>query len=524
MLVLVPFALYGCGGGGDGDGASPATPPPGIEHGAEPPPTGTLPPSPPLVCDDRQADALAATFGVRAGQDAFVDQLIVGLHPRGDRRAVVPAVADSRVDGLVRRVAARWNAQGAATRGGAAREGQLAMRVGRTMSGGAVVVSLQQRMPIERAQALAAEFASELEVRHAEPDRRLSIHAAPGDPDYGRQWNFFEPDGGIGMPRAWSITTGSPDVVTAVLDTGSRPHADLAGNLLPGYSFVTSLATANNGHGRGPDASDPGDWVTQQELDDPGSPYYRCAATPIVSSWHGTRVAGLIGAVANNGIGIAGVSWQGRILPVRVLGKCGGATSDVADGIRWAAGLPVDGVPDNPHPAKVINLSLGGDGPCGSTFQDAIDDVIARGAVVVASTGNDGRPAAQSRPANCRGVVSVASSDRTGRRAWDSNHGGSITLSAPGADVWSTTDAGRTSPAGDTYASASGTSFAAPQVSGIVSLMLAVNPRLTPARVTQILKDTARPSPHASTATSCLALPPGAGIVDAGAAVSAARR
>ncbi|WP_186112863.1 S8 family serine peptidase, partial [Burkholderia gladioli] len=140
---------------------------------------------------------------------------------------------------------------------------------------------------------------------------------------------------------AWNVTKGSPTVVTAVLDTGYRPHADLMGNLLSGYSFISNVNTSNNGLTRNPDATDPGDWVTQQELDNANGPYYHCANQPSDSSWHGTRVMGVIGATANNGTGIAGANWFGKIQPVRALGKCGGTTSDIADAMRWAAGISV---------------------------------------------------------------------------------------------------------------------------------------------------------------------------------------
>jgi serine protease len=524
MLVLVQCTLAGCGGGGGGD-STPAQPP-GTDHGQPPaPPVDPTPPSPPppLVCDDKQAGKMAEELAARAAQPVYVDQVLVTLRDNPQTRAFTPT-ADRRLVPLVLRVGAKWNAASSTLRSSAEGAGPLALGVSRAMSGGAVVLSLGRRIPVEQAQRVADLFAGEPEVLRAEPDLPLSAAAAPSDPYYGQQWNLFEQAGGIGMPDAWSLTTGRAGGVTAVLDTGVLSHADLAAGLLPGYNFVSGVGSANNGIGRSPNATDPGDWVTQQELDDPGGPFYRCQAAPSRSTWHGTRVAGLIGAGANNGIGIAGIDWQAKILPVRVLGKCGGATSDIADGMRWAAGLPVDGVPLNPYPARILNLSLGGRGPCGSTFQSAIDDVLAKGAVVVVAAGNDGAPAENTRPANCRGVITVASNDRNGLRAWDSNYGSPVTLSAPGASVLSTANSGAQSPMADAYLSESGTSFAAPQVSGIVSLMLAANPTLTSSQVTTLLRQTARPSPQASNPPSCLALPAGAGIVDAPAAISAAKR
>jgi serine protease len=230
---------------------------------------------------------------------------------------------------------------------------------------------------------------------------------------------------------------------------------------------------------------------------------------------------GVIGANANNGIGVAGVSWLGRILPVRVLGKCGGKTSDIADAMRWAAGIPVAGVATNPNPAKVINLSLGGVGACSATFQQAIDDVNAKGVTVVVAAGNDGLSTAFDQPANCRGVISVGATDATGRRASFSNFGSDVALSAPGVSILSTANGGTTTPGADTYGTASGTSLATPQVSGIVGLMLSMNGNLTPAQIQQKLQGGARAA-MLPASTSCTALPAGAGIADAGAAVMAA--
>ena len=160
------------------------------------------------------------------------------------------------------------------------------------------------------------------------------------------------------MQPAWDVTQGSPSIVVAVVDTGYLPHPDLQANLVPGYNFVSD-ARFSNGRGRGPDATDPGDWVTGAELNDPNSPFYDCLDKSVSSSWHGTKVAGILSAVTNNDIGIAGVGWKTKIQPVRTMGKCGGTLSDITDGMRWAAGLPVQGVPANQTPAKIINLSLG---------------------------------------------------------------------------------------------------------------------------------------------------------------------
>ena len=196
----------------------------------------------------------------------------------------------------------------------------------------------------------------------------------------------------------------------ADLDTGLRfDHPDLqGGNFLPGYDMVSpddsaagsNFSTANDGNGRDADASDPGDGITQQ--DKTGNPLFS-NCTVGNSSWHGTQTAGLIGAATGNGVGIASVGRNVRVMPVRVLGKCGGYDSDILAGMLWAAGLHVSGVPDNTTPAKVLNMSLGGTQACSTAYADVIGQVNAQGAVVVVAAGNSGGNAVGS-PANCPGV------------------------------------------------------------------------------------------------------------------------
>ncbi|MGY4730745.1 S8 family peptidase [Burkholderia pyrrocinia] len=520
LSVSLLTTLTGCGGGG---GDSPAAAPTPL------PTTPTAPtPTDPSSSTNTKAACVVQAVSTASGattQSAPVDHLIVKLRSlrassTSGVRILAAANDATRFNGVIQRVMTRWNAsKGKAHIYAAEVAAQNAVQVERTISSGASLLSLGRKMASTDADALASVFASDPDVAYAEPDRRLFVSSTPSDPLYAQQWDLSDPSVGIDLPAAWNITNGSANIVTAVLDTGYRPHADIVGNLLPGYNFISNIRTSNNGHGRGPDATDPGDGVTQQELSDPSSPFYNCESAPSDSTWHGTKVAGIIGASTNNGSGIAGVNWFSKILPVRVLGKCGGSTSDITDAIRWAAGMPVAGVPNNPNPAKVINLSLGGNGPCGDTFQQAINDVTARGVSVVVAAGNNGLSTSLDRPANCKGVVAVAATDNTGRRAWYSNFGPGVTLSAPGSNILSTTNTGATSPVADAYSSDSGTSFAAPQVAGVISLMLSVNPILTPAQIAQKLAATARPSPVAATAP-CSALPPGAGILDAHAAVA----
>lgn len=380
----------------------------------------------------------------------------------------------------------------------------------RQMSGSAHVVKVAQRLKNLDAGALARLIALNPNVATVEPDRRMYPQLLPNDPMYAQQWHYYESAGGINLPAAWDITTGAASIVVAVIDTGIRPHADLAGRVLPGYDFIANVATANDGDGRDSDASDPGD--------------YGCTGSS--SSWHGTHVAGTIGAASNNSSGVSGINWGSKILPLRVLGVCGGYTSDIADALRWASGISIPGVPLNTTPARVANLSLGGaNGGCSTTFQNAVNDVISRGMVVVVSAGNSNADASTFEPASCTGVVAVSATGRSGNRASYSNFGAKVAIAAPGGSgsngVLSTLNAGLTAPGADTYAYYQGTSMSAPHVSGTASLMLSANPALTPAQVKQILQSSARSFPT-GTGADCSTAACGAGIVDAGAAVAAA--
>lgn len=380
----------------------------------------------------------------------------------------------------------------------------------RRTAGGSDVIKMDRRMSLTQVRELANDLrADDASVEYAEPDRILTPMAIPNDAMYAQQWAYSDVVGGMNLPQAWDQSTGK-GVVVAVLDTGVRPHADLAANLLKGYDFIIDTKVSNDGGGRDADATDPGDGTTAG-LCYSGSPASR-------SSWHGTHVAGSIAAVTNNGSGVAGVAFGAKVLPVRVLGRCGGYTSDIADGIVWAAGGTVRGVPANVTPARVINLSLGGSGACDMTTQNAINLARAKGAVVVVAAGNANADASQFTPASCAGVVTVAATHKWGGKASYSNFGAKVTVAAPGGDgsagILSTLNAGATAPAADSYAAYMGTSMATPHVSGVVALMLAAKPGLTPDQVSNFLKSSARAFPQSC--SSC-----GAGIVDAQAALRA---
>lgn len=377
------------------------------------------------------------------------------------------------------------------------------------------VIKVERRLSKSETQRTIELLAQDPLVESVEEDLMLQIAAVPNDTQYTSQWHYYESTGGLRANTAWDNATGT-GVVVAVLDTGYRPHTDLNANLLPGYDMISDSFVGNDGNGRDNNAQDPGDWVLANECG---------GSNPAQdSSWHGTHVAGTVAAVTNNGSGVAGVAYGAKVVPVRVLGKCGGYTSDIADGIIWASGGTVAGVPANANPAKVINMSLGGSGACNSTTQAAINSARSRGSVIVVASGNDNSNANNFNPGNCAGVVNVAATNRSGGRAYYSNYGTSIDVAAPGGamnsandpnGVLSTYNTGTTTPGSDSYGYSQGTSMAAPHVAGVAALIAQKKPGATPDEIETILKTTTRSFP--ATCNNC-----GTGIVDAAAAVAAA--
>ncbi|MEP7329392.1 MAG: S8 family serine peptidase, partial [Betaproteobacteria bacterium] len=391
----------------------------------------------------------------------------------------------------------------------------------RAMGGGAYLVRLLKAIPRGELEAAAARIGALPGVEFALVDDLKFPSAVPNDPLYANQWHYKSPPaemGGVNLPPAWDLTTGSASVFIAVIDTGILPHPDLAGRVTTGYDMIDDNLVANDGDYRDPDPVDSGDWITTAEATSPGGWFEGCYVAS--SSWHGTHVSGTIAAASNNGVGVAGVNWISKIVPVRVLGKCGGYTSDIVDGMRWAAGLAVPGVPFNQNPAKVMNLSLGGGGPCSSFEQNAINAIIAAGSTIVIAAGNENENASGHSPGNCNGVITVAATGRAGQRAQYSNFGSIVEIAAPGgADgdyILSTLNTGSTTanPTGYYYEYYGGTSMATPHVAGIVSLMLSVNPTMTPAQVLSTIQTTARAFPT-NTARNCTTAICGAGIIDA---------
>jgi len=382
------------------------------------------------------------------------------------------------------------------------------------------VLELPGHVSPDDAQDALRRLRASAEVEYAEPEHRAYISATVNDKEFAKQWSLAEPErvaGGINAVGAWDISSGNAATVVAVLDTGVLSHRDLQGRLLPGYDFVSNTRSANDGGGRDADARDPGDFLSTSDA----AFYGRTSAEP--SSWHGTHVAGIIAATANNQIGVAGIAHQASILPVRVLGKGGGTSADIADGIVWAAGGSVPGVPLNPKPAKIINMSLGGPGQCSLTYQNAINFARSRGVTVIVAAGNEATLASNSTPANCAGVVAVAATGRSGAQASYSNFGSAVTLAAPGGDhgdlILSLGDGGETTPRNDgSTMYTAGTSMAAPAVAGVAALLVSVNPQLMPDQVRQVLQDTASRFPT-GTGRDCSKARCGAGLLNAMAAL-----
>ena len=498
-------------------------------------------------------------FGGASALEPYAGRLIVKVRQGARLAREVPGSEDR-----VRLLGDRW---------------QLSLRQVRDIGPDLHVVALRSAAGREGLLQAAARLASDADVEYAQAAGRKRALAIPNDPKFAGQWYLQGAQtSAINATAAWDVTTGSANTVIAVLDTGVRfDHPDLlrvsaGGKLLDGYDFVSAdpngqFLVANDGDGRDPDPSDPGDWLSSSDLQ--LSLFKGCGDgtsgnQPSSSSWHGTRVSGILGALTNNSIGIAGLDWNAKLLPVRVLGKCGGDDVDILAAMRWAAGLQVPGVPANPNPARIINMSLGGTGSCSAAYRDAISAVSAAGALVVVAAGNDaGGPV--SEPADCPGALGVAGLRQVGTKVGFSNIGPEIGISAPGGNcvnsgandpclfpIDTTVNLGTTVPAGNGYTDAFnnnvGTSFSAPIAAGVASLMLAVHPGLTPAQLISRMQAGARPFPapdptlptcpqvvpdvdpitHASNLNvgqcNCTTSTCGAGMVDAPGAVNAALR
>jgi serine protease len=479
--------------------------------------------------------AVGAAFALPAGADRPL--------PAGARTPLPPVEGEVIVKfkataDLTRQYALSSRAEASTVRNVLSeRANVMGARLGRTLQAGPAVganIQVLRASGISAAE-LAAQLAADPDVEFAEPNQRMRRTAAPNDPLYAAsaterrsngssmqdgpasgQWYLrapaatlaLGPVSSIDIETAWARTRGNSSVVVAVLDTGVRSeHPDLAGRLLPGYDFVSNTTVANDGGGRDSDPSDPGDWLTSAESRT--TTFSGCTASD--SSWHGTSTASLIGAATDDNNGMAGAAPGVRVLPVRVLGKCFGDSADIQAAMRWAAGISVPGVPDNPNPAKVLNLSLGGGGACSTSYQSAVNEVLARGVVIVAAAGNSaGGPV--SAPASCAGVIAVAGLRHAGTKVGFSDLGTQISIAAPAGNcinitagtpclfpILAATNTGTQGPVGstwtDSYNITVGTSFASPLVAATAGLMFSERSTLTPATLLSTLRSTARPFP-----------------------------
>jgi len=417
-------------------------------------------------------------------------------------------------------------------------------------AGGGWLFLLPDPVTVNRAATVEMALESLPFVMYADPVRKRNAQALvrPNDPDFQQQWylhSVSEYPGSANVQAAWELTQGSPKVTVAVLDTGIlfRPtHPDLgdrltyldpAGRRIAGWDMISRVWQARDGNRRDPRPTDQGDWVGSVLI----NAHRKICEETNSSTWHGSHVAGIIGATTNNSTGVSGIDWHARLLPVRVMGACGGDLVDIVDGVYWALGDPwVRGTRVNPYPARIINMSLGGEGECSDIEQESIDYALSRNAVVVVAAGNDNVDSAQWAPGNCRGVISVSAVDKLGNLASYSNYGRNISVAAPGGNTGSLgggTDTGMLSTANVSakkplpimmnYLSYQGTSMSAPVVAGVIALMLAMDTRqqLTPQRIKTLLENTSRPFPMGGRCNGDLAGLCGAGIVDAYQAVKA---
>ena len=424
--------------------------------------------------------------------------------------------------------------------GGTARAAAASPQLLRRLGTGADVIRLQGKLSQSDLQKVLKEIQADPQVQYAVADvklQRADVRAketpqlVPNDPYYAQyQWHLHSATGGVNAPAAWDVAQGE-GVVVAVLDTGILPqHPDFAaGTLLEGYDFISDAETSRRAtDDRVPGALDYGDWVENDNECYDGS-------LAEDSSWHGTHVSGTVAEATNNALGMAGVAYKAKVLPVRVLGKCGGYLADIADAITWASGGTVAGIPANPNPAEVINMSLGGGGACDPAYQDAINGAVSRGTTVVVAAGNAGSNAANYRPASCANVIAVGATRITGGITYYSNYGAVVDLSGPGGGgsvdgnpggyVWQAGYNGLTTPTSGAYSymGMGGTSMASPHVAGVAALVQgalasAGKDPLTPAQLETLLKQTARSFPVAPPAST----PIGTGIVDAKAALDKA--
>lgn len=435
-----------------------------------------------------------AAAPVDTNKSRAADDSVIGLIVKFDNAVPSAALASTQ------EARTAQNTQAAAVRAAnvarAVQHGGVALNHQRTLPTGAEVLHFDKPLPSAEAQRIARAIASGSGVRYAAPNRTIRTQAVPTDPLFNAQWGFQYVPGsveGANFTSAWDVTKGVSTQTIGVVDSGiAKAQEDIAPQLRThalfpngGYDFITSATVADDGDGRD---------------NDPQQATSLCG--------HGTHVSGTIAAnttFSGTGVGVAGAASSSKLLMARAL-NFSGSDADAIDAMLWLAGETVSGVAVNPNPVKVINMSFGGSGACGGAYQDAFDTLRANGVVPVVAAGNSGLDVSGSAPANCHGAVAVAASDIDGNLASFSNRGAGVTVTAPGASIVST---------GGTTAGActlSGTSMAAPHVTGAVALMQVAQPTLSPTQAPLAIRAGARAFPSAS---NCPGLQCGAGLLDA---------
>ena len=381
--------------------------------------------------------------------------------------------------------------------------------------GPVTVIDLDAPISAEEAEPLAEALEARPDVVAVEYDRRVYLAVDPVIPNdpymtkdlWGnwQQWNMWAGGGtndfGTRAAQMWGSTKGSSNVVVGVIDTGYTDHPDLVGTTVPGFDFISDGSLARDGNGWDADPRDLGDWCRQGR-----------------SSWHGTHVAGIVNALQGDGQGVTGLAPEVKVQHLRAVGACGGTTSDVLAAVVWGSGGSLNGVSPNPTPAKVLNLSLGSTGSCDALHpvsRKVFAEARARGTTIVAAAGNEARGVKSSWPANCPGVISVVSSTKQGGISSFSNVGdgsGHMTVTAPGASIWSTYNAGAQAPGAPAYAAVSGTSMAAPHVAAAAAVLYSLG-LTSPGAVEKALSQSVRPL---SATPTCQPIRYGVGILDVG--------
>lgn len=420
----------------------------------------------------------------------------------------------------------------AASAKSAARPAASAAVLRRMGSPGWAVVQASRELDGQESANFIRELKANPAVERVEIDRlyqRLADPVGPNfmpnDPQTSVQWNFYNAASGVNASQAWDISQGE-GVVVAVIDTGiAQGNPDLQNNVIPGYDMISDKRISRRAtDDRVPGGWDLGDWVEQNyctgwATNDPHA--------ADVSSWHGSHVAGTVAQETNNGVNLAGLAFKSKVMPVRVLGSCGGFGSDISDGIIWAAGGTVPGLPVNPNPAEVINMSLGSRAPaaCPTIYQEAIDEAISRGSIVVVAAGNENANAGSYTMSSCNNVISVGATGFNGGRAYYSNYGPRVDLSAPGGNaeqnnngwIFQVINRGTQGPTSEwAPLGLAGTSMASPHVAAAVAMIQSVvDTPLTWTQMRDLLKSTVKPFPTAIPA----ATPIGTGILNIEAAL-----